>query len=110
VVESLRNKMRALQLIPPKFVDSGPVLENRLIGEAIDITKFPSPRHHELDGGRYIGTGHTIILRDPDTGWLNLGTYRSMFVDRTVSPSMRWKANMAQSFATSIFQGERSCP
>jgi len=82
VVESLRNKMRTLKLIPPKFVDSGPVLENRLTGEAIDVTKFPSPRHHELDGGRYIGTGHTVILRDPDTGWVNLGTYRSMFVDR----------------------------
>ena len=82
VVESLRNKMRTLKLIPPKFVDSGPVLENRLTGKAIDVTKFPSPRHHELDGGRYIGTGHTVILRDPDTGWVNLGTYRSMFVDR----------------------------
>jgi UbiD family decarboxylase len=82
VVESLVKKMRTLKLIPPKFVDSGPVLENRLTGETIDVTKFPSPRHHELDGGRYFGTGHTVILKDPDTGWVNLGTYRSMLVDR----------------------------
>ena len=82
VVESFRNKMRSLKLIPPKFVDSGPVLENRLSGDAIDLNKFPIPRHHELDGGRYIGTGHTVILRDPDTGYINLGTYRSMLIDR----------------------------
>ena len=82
VVESFRNKMRSLKRIPPKFVDSGPVLENRLIVDAIDLYKFPIPRHHELDGGRYIGTGHTVILRDPDTGYINLGTYRSMLIDR----------------------------
>ncbi len=82
VVENLVKKMRTLQLIPPKFVEAGPVLENQLVGEAVDLTKFPSPRHHELDGGRYFGTGHTVILKDPDTGWVNLGTYRVMLVDR----------------------------
>jgi UbiD family decarboxylase len=35
-----------------------------------------------LDGGRYIGTCHVVIQRDPDTEWINLGTYRCMLVDR----------------------------
>jgi UbiD family decarboxylase len=82
IVESLCRRMSTLKLIPPKFVDSGPVQENSLIGDAVDLYKFPAPRFHELDGGRYIGTCHTVILRDPDTGWVNLGTYRSMLVDR----------------------------
>ena len=33
---------------------------------------------HDLDGGRYIGTGDMIITRDPDEGWVNFGTYRVM--------------------------------
>ena len=81
VVGSLRAKMRGLKLIPPRLVDSGAVQENRLSGDAVDLTAFPSPRCHELDGGRYIGTGHAVIVRDPDTGWVNVGTYRSMLVD-----------------------------
>ncbi|MFC2060391.1 UbiD family decarboxylase [Chloroflexota bacterium] len=77
-----RIKLRDLPLIPPKVVSSGPVQENVFTGEQIDVTKIPSIRHHELDGGRYIGTGHAIIQRDPDDGRVNLGTYRSMFIDR----------------------------
>jgi len=37
---------------------------------------------HELDGGRYIGTAHTVVEKDPDANWVNLGTYRVMLVDR----------------------------
>jgi 4-hydroxy-3-polyprenylbenzoate decarboxylase len=33
---------------------------------------------HEHDGGRYIGTDDLVIMRDPEQGWVNCGTYRSM--------------------------------
>ncbi len=81
VVRSWASKQRGIKLIPPKFVASGPVQENSFIGDEVDITKFPCPKCHELDGGRYIGTGHAVIQQDPDTGWVNLGTYRCMLVD-----------------------------
>src|SRR5574340_626629 len=42
-VQGLRDKLRSLQMLPPKLVDSGPVLENRLTGDAIDLLKFPIP-------------------------------------------------------------------
>ncbi len=29
-----------------------------------------------MDGGRYIGTFDAVICRDPDTGYVNIGTYR----------------------------------
>jgi UbiD family decarboxylase len=29
-----------------------------------------------LDGGRYIGTEDLVVMRDPDSGWVNVGTYR----------------------------------
>jgi UbiD family decarboxylase len=71
-----------LSKFPPEVVDDGPILENVQSGKDIDLFKFPSPKWHEEDGGRYIGTGDIVITRDPDTGWVNLGTYRAMLHDR----------------------------
>ena len=61
------------KIIPHEIVESGPVFENVITGDAIDVTKFPSPVWHEKDGGRYIGTGTYSITRDPEEGWLNAG-------------------------------------
>ena len=36
----------------------------------------------EKDGGRYIGTWHQVVTKDPDTGWVNVGTYRMMVHER----------------------------
>jgi 4-hydroxy-3-polyprenylbenzoate decarboxylase len=72
--------------IPYELVEIGPVLENVLQGDAIDLGRFPAPQWHEKDGGRYIGTGCFNISRHPETGWINLGTYRIMVKGRnTVS-------------------------
>ena len=67
--------------IPYKFVDDGPVLENVQTGNDVNVLSFPTPMWHELDGGRYIGTGSYDITQDPDEGWINLGTYRVMVHD-----------------------------
>lgn len=64
------------------FVDSGPVFENVMQGDAVDLMKFPTPLWHALDGGRYIGTGAAVATIDPDDHWVNLGAYRSMLVDK----------------------------
>ncbi len=81
ILNNIRGKLKTTSLIPPKFVKSPPVDENVVTGNSIDVLRFPSPMFHELDGGRYIGTGCTVISRDPDTGYVNLGTYRVMVVD-----------------------------
>src|SRR5579884_1484697 len=70
------------KIIPHEIVADGPVFENVLMGEDIDITKFPAPVWHEKDGGRYIGTGTYSITRDPDENWLNAGAYRAQLHDR----------------------------
>lgn len=82
LVRNWRQRRRGLSMIPPRVVDSGPVQEHVLSGSEIDLCAFPSPRFHERDGGRYLGTGHCVITRDPESGWVNLGTYRVMLVDR----------------------------
>ena len=58
-------------MIPPRVVSSGPVLENIWRDDEVDICKFPAPFVHELDGGRYISTEDLVVMRDPDTGWIN---------------------------------------
>jgi 4-hydroxy-3-polyprenylbenzoate decarboxylase len=39
------------------------------------------PRHHEKDTARFIGTACCVITQDPDSGWFNLGAYRSQVYD-----------------------------
>jgi 4-hydroxy-3-polyprenylbenzoate decarboxylase len=67
--------------IQHRIVDDGPIFENVITGDAVDITMFPAPQWHADDGGRYIGTGCYSVTRDPDDGWLNQGTYRVMVQD-----------------------------
>jgi len=67
-----------LPQISPRYVDEGPILENVITGDDVDVTRLPTPLWHEEDGGRYIGTGSYNITRDPDEGWVNCGTYRVM--------------------------------
>ena len=73
-----KNIKKAYKQIPPTIVDDGPVCENIVRGDDIDVEAFPVPVHHELDGGRYIGTACGVVTRDPDTGRINVGTYRVM--------------------------------
>ncbi len=77
-----QEKKRHLKPIPPKVVKTGPVMENVYRDGDVDLLKFPTPKWHEHDGGRYIGTGSVDITRDPDEGWVNLGCYRVMIHDR----------------------------
>ncbi len=68
--------------IPPKWVDSGPCKENIMMGDDVDLYKFPVPKYYPLDGGRYFGTAHFVVTKDPDSGWVNLGTYRLQLLDK----------------------------
>lgn len=74
-----------LDKFKPQVVKTGPILENVHSGDDVDLLEFPVPKWHDLDGGRYIGTGDAVITRDPDTGAVNLGTYRMMVHDRNAA-------------------------
>ncbi|MBM2809856.1 MAG: UbiD family decarboxylase [Chloroflexi bacterium] len=71
-----RSKLKELKPQAAELVEHGPVLDNQQTGDKVDITQFPAPLWHEGDGGRYLGTGNIVVMRDPDTGWVNCGTYR----------------------------------
>ena len=82
LLRNWREKRKELRLIPPMLVTSGPVLAHSEQGAEIDVLKFPVPRFHELESKRFIGTCHGVIQRDPETGYVNIGTYRNMVYDR----------------------------
>src|SRR5271155_2139695 len=81
IVQRYHQRMQELKPLPPREVKDGPILENVLEGDAVDVLKFPVPRHHELDKARFIGTADCVITKDPDAGWFNLGAYRSQVYD-----------------------------
>jgi UbiD family decarboxylase len=76
---------RVKRPIKPVVVDKGPCKENILKGDEVDLFQFPVPHWQKLDGGRYIGTFHGVVTKDPDSGWTNVGTYRQMIHDKNTT-------------------------
>ena len=70
-----RSKWEA-QPIPPEFVESGPILSNVIRGDDVNVRAYPTPFWHQGDGGPYIGTECLVVNKDPDSDWINVGTYR----------------------------------
>jgi len=81
LVNKFRDIINDIKLKPPVPTDKSALMENVIEEQDVDMSKFPMPVHHELDGGRYFGTADTVITRDPETGTVNLGTYRIMYHD-----------------------------
>ncbi len=84
VADTLRSIEGKANDYPVEFVSTGPVMENTVSGDDVDLTVFPTPIWHELDGGAFIGTGVWQIHQDPDTGWTNVGTYRVQLLGKNV--------------------------
>jgi UbiD family decarboxylase len=78
LIRRVKEKMGSR--VPPREVQANeaPVFENSKTGNDVDLSQLPIPKHWPLDGGRYGGTADVVITRDPDSGYLNLGTYRMM--------------------------------
>jgi len=99
MVDIVRKSLRAS--CPPVSVKNGPVKENILKGAEINLYEFPVPIWHCLDGGRYINTWCGIVTKDPETGWVNVGAYRGMLVDKDkigvlIVPAQHWGQHFAK--------------
>lgn len=81
LVAHWRRLMKGVEGLAPKPVASGPIDDNRQEADKVDLLAFPAPKFHEHDGGRYLGTGCLVIMKDPGEPWVNLGTYRVMLHD-----------------------------
>jgi 2,5-furandicarboxylate decarboxylase 1 len=67
--------------ISPVSVQSGPVKEVICSGDDVDLSQIPVPTFFELDSGPFI-TGAIGISRDPESGEMNIGVYRTLILDR----------------------------
>ena len=65
LVAAMRKKIKDLKPIAPREVKEGAFMENVWEEKDVDVLRFPTPRYNIHDGGRYIGTGHLTITRDP---------------------------------------------
>jgi UbiD family decarboxylase len=78
--------------IAPKIVKTGPVKENVVKGDDVDLNEFPVPQWNRIDGGRYILTYGGVVSKDPDTGVMNVGVYRGMVAGKNLIPILMWRA------------------
>jgi len=67
--------------VAPVEVESGQVLEQSYRGGNVDLDALAIPRWYPGDGGRYL-TYPCVVLRHPESGWVNVGIYRIMLHDR----------------------------
>jgi 4-hydroxy-3-polyprenylbenzoate decarboxylase len=67
--------------IKPVMVKDAPCKHNIILGDKVDVFRFPAPMIHEGDGGRYIGTWHMIVAKDLDSDWTNWAMHRLMVVN-----------------------------
>ena len=93
MVQLLRQRFN--ERIEPIVMRTGPVKQNIMMDDGVDLFQFPVPRWHPLDGGRYISTFNGVVTRDPDSGESNVGLYRGMIISRNkigvlLVPSQHW--------------------
>ncbi|MBI2304914.1 MAG: UbiD family decarboxylase [Chloroflexi bacterium] len=98
------DMVNAIQPLPVEEVTSGPILENVLTEDEVNLWQFPAPKWHQEDGGRYLGTGCLDITKDPDSDWVNIGTYRIMIHDEKragfyISPGKHGRLHRDKYFA-----------
>jgi 4-hydroxy-3-polyprenylbenzoate decarboxylase len=110
LVHYWRRYMKEARAIAPAIVKSGPLLDNVHTGKDIDIFKIPVPRWHEHDGGYYIGTGDMVIMRDPDTGWINYGAYRIQAHEGNIATVMCSKGKHGDLIKRRYHERGEPCP
>jgi 4-hydroxy-3-polyprenylbenzoate decarboxylase len=91
--------------IPPKIVQDGPVKENVITGDDIDLYQLPAPFWNRLDGGRYLLTYGGVVTKDLETGVMNVGLYRGMVASRNQIPILMWRAQHIGQHYTAWEQG-----
>ena len=79
-------------------------------GDAVDLFKFPAPRFHDGDGGRYIGTGNCLINADPESGFINAGTYRMQLHERDLMGLWMSPGQHGRMICAKYWEQGKSCP
>ncbi|HUI95934.1 MAG TPA: UbiD family decarboxylase [Xanthobacteraceae bacterium] len=104
-------RRQTLRMIPPTEVARAPVMQNSAQGDAVDLAKFPAPYWHRQDGGPFIGAGSLVVMRDPDTGWINASIYRVQVQGRNrVTVQFDHAGRHGAIIARKYWDAGRACP
>jgi UbiD family decarboxylase len=110
LLKAWRAKLKTFEPVPVTVVEGGPVFENTIVENEIDLERFPAPIWHDLDGGRYIGTGCCVVTKDPESGHINVGTYRCMIQGKNQLTVKMDKGKHGRMDQEKYHQAGRSCP
>src|SRR5215213_6391067 len=110
LVRFWRNYFKHAPTVEPTPVNTGAALENVFTGADIDLLKIPTPRWHEGDGGYYMGTACMVIMKDPDSGWINYGAYRVQVHDRALATVMASKGKHGDIIMRKYHDKGEPCP
>src|SRR5581483_1287572 len=109
-IRTIKERLQAFKGLPPVLVDRAPCQQNVFRGPEVDLFKFPVPRWFEGDGGRFIGTNDLVITRDPDSGAVNVGTYRVQAHDRNTAGIFADKGKDGRIMMERYWARGESCP
>ncbi|BCS02980.1 UbiD family decarboxylase [Aspergillus luchuensis] len=114
ILEKLIAAKHATPLPPtPVSASSAPCKENILHGSQIDMSKWPIPRLHPLDGGNYLATYGFHILQSPDKAWTSWSISRAMHIantPRTITAPIMPGQHIAQVHKMWADQGAKDTP
>ncbi len=110
LVRLASRKIHAAKPIAPKEISRAPVMENVMSGAQVDLFKFPALRSHEGDGGRYLGTGDVVINADPDSSFINMGTYRMQLHERNLLGLWMSPGQHGRMICMKYWEKGKSCP
>jgi 4-hydroxy-3-polyprenylbenzoate decarboxylase len=110
LVHAVKDILKSVTPLPPILRESGAIQENFFTGKDANVLRLPAPKLHREDGGRYLGTADAVITKDPDAGWVNLGTARVQVLDEQrvalyVSPGKQTRL-----IAQKYWEKGRACP
>jgi UbiD family decarboxylase len=104
-----KNKLKEVKSVEPIYVENGPVKQNVMAGDDVDLTKFPWPRWHQRDGGPYV-CATAAVTRDPDSGYLNVGSYRYMLLSKNMMVAHIGSGHHGDVIRKKYWAKGQSCP
>jgi len=105
LLDEVRRRLQ--KPLAPRIQETGPIFENVREGPRMDLLSLPVPQWSHRDAGRYIGTWHVNVSRDPVDGTYNLGVYRMQVLGpRQATLSTSPKSHLGMHFAKAEKMGQ----
>jgi len=103
------GQVRKFQPLPPVTVSDAPVKQNVRENKDVNLKIFPWARWHEKDGGGYMCATSTVT-RDPESGYVNVGSYRFKLIDETTCVGHMASGHHGDIISKQYWKQGKPCP